>query len=127
MNFGDPWAVRSVDLLKPSGGRVSVRIELGPVWPDGQDWCCRVRFHGWVEPPPDQRGRDSLEATLMALGLVHGILSEFVRRGGRILWAGTSNDCDLVEFVSSPEWHAAERWNRPGVGGSCAGGPDPRV
>lgn len=106
MSFGDPWAVRLVDLLKPSSERIAVRIELGPVWPDGPDWCCRVRFHGWIESPPDIRGRDSMEATLLALGLVHGILVEFVQRGGRILWAGTSRDCDLVEFVSSPEWKA---------------------
>lgn len=107
MTVGDSIAVRSIDLLKPSGEQVAVRVELGPIFPAGLDSLCRVRLHGWIESPPDVRGRDFLEALLLAVGLVHGILAEFVRRGGRILWTGTSNDCDLVEFVSSPEWHAS--------------------
>jgi hypothetical protein len=102
------FAERSVDLLKPSGERVVFRVEFGPILPKGRDFCCRVRFHGWVESPPDIRGRDSLEAFLQAVGLVHGILDDFVRRGGRVLWPGTSNDYDLVHFVSSPEWRGVD-------------------
>ncbi len=97
-----------MDLLKPSGERVSFRIEFGPITPVGPDFCCCVRFHGWVESPLDIRGRDSLEAFLQAVGLVHGILHEFVQRGGRVLWPGTNNDYGLEHFVSSPEWQRAE-------------------
>ena len=103
-----PFADRSVDLLKSSGERVAFRVEFGPILPKGRDFCCRVRFHGWVESPPNIRGRDSLEAFLQAVGLVHGILDDFVRRGGRVLWPGTNNDYDLVHFVPSPEWRSAE-------------------
>ena len=35
---------RSVDLLKPSGERVSFRVEFGPIRSVGQDSRCRVRF-----------------------------------------------------------------------------------
>ena len=112
-------AERSVDLLKPSGERLGFRVEFGPILPDGGEFCCRVRFHGWVESPPDIRGRDSLEALLQAVGLVHGILNEFVQKGGRVLWPGTTSDYDLGHFTSSPEWCSAE----PGAGGNsrCAG------
>jgi hypothetical protein len=103
-----PFAERSVDLLKPSGERVAFRVEFGPVLPEGRDFRCRVRFHGWVESPPDIRGRDSLEAFLQAIGLVHGILHQFAQRGGRVLWPGTTNDYGLEHFVSSPEWRRAE-------------------
>jgi len=102
------FAERSLDLLKPSGERVAFRVGFGPVLLAGRDFCCRVRFNGWVQAPPDVRGRDSLEALLPAVGLVHGMLDDFVRRGGRVLWPGTNNDYDLVHFVSSPEWRRAE-------------------
>jgi hypothetical protein len=102
------FAERSIDLLKPSGERVSFRIEFGPITPEGPDFCCRVRFHGWAESPMDIRGRDSLEAFLQAVGLVHGILHEFVQRGGRVLLPGTNNDYGLEHFVSSPDWQRGE-------------------
>jgi hypothetical protein len=108
MTLNRPIAERSVDLLKPSGQRVGFRVEFGPIRSVGQDARCRVRFHGWGDSPPDVRGRDSLEAFLQAIGLVHSILDEFVRRGGRVLWPGTTNDYDLGYFVSSPEWRPAE-------------------
>ena len=108
MPINPSFAERSVDLLKPSGERVAFRVKFGPVLPEGRDFRCQVRFHGWVESPPDIRGRDSLEAFLQAVGLVHGILDNFVRRGGRVLWPGTMNEYDLLHFVSSPEWRRAE-------------------
>jgi hypothetical protein len=113
MPIQGPIVERSVDLLKSSGERVAFRVEFGPILPKGRDFCCRVRFHGWVESPPDIRGRDSLEALLQAVGLVHGILHEFVRSGGRVVWPGTTNDYDLAHFVSSPEWRNAEQGASP--------------
>jgi len=98
------FADRSVVLLKPSGERVAFRVEFGPIRREGRSFCCRVRFHGWADSPPDIRGADSLEAFLLAVGLVHGILDDFVWRGGRVLWPGTNSDYDLVHFVSSPAW-----------------------
>jgi hypothetical protein len=93
------FAERSVDLLKPSVERVSFRVEFGPVSPEGPSFCCHVRFHGWADSPPHIRGRDSLEALLQAVGLVHGILHEFVQRGGRVLWPGTDNDYGLPRLT----------------------------
>jgi len=106
-------ADRSVDLLKPSGERVAFRVEFGPIMREGRSFCCRVRFHGWVDSPPDIRRADSLEAFLLAVGLVHGILDDFVRRGGRVFWPGTTSDYDLVHFVSSSEWRSTEPAARP--------------
>lgn len=103
-----PFAERSVDLLKLSGERVAFRVEFGPIFHEGRDFRCRVRFHGRVESPPDICGRDSLEAFLQAIGWVHGLLHHFVQRGGRVLWPGTNIDYGLEHFVSSPEWRRAE-------------------
>ena len=108
MSATRPFAERSVDLLKLSGERVAFRVEFGPIFPEGREFRCRVRFHGWSESPPDICGRDSLEAFLQAIGLVHGILDHFVQRGGRVLWPGTNSDYGLEHFVSSPEWRRAE-------------------
>lgn len=104
-----PFAERSVDLRKTSGERVAFRVEFGPILPDERDFCCQVRFRGWGESPPAIRGRDSLEALLLAVGLVHSMLDDFVRRRGRLFWPGTDNDYDLAQFVSSPEWRSAEQ------------------
>jgi len=91
---------RCVDLLKPSGERVSFRVEFGPIRAEGQDFRCRVRFHGWGDSPPDVWGYDSLQALLLAVELVHAILIDFVRHGGRVLRPGTSADYDLNDFVA---------------------------
>ena len=92
-----------MDLLKPSGERVTFRVEFGPILNAGQDFHCRVRFHGWGDSPPDIWGGDSLQALVLAVSLVHSILADFVQRGGRILWPDTDTDYDLDEFVFSPE------------------------
>jgi hypothetical protein len=102
------FAERLVDLVKSSGERIAFRVEFGPILPERLYFSCRVRFHGWIESPPDIRGRDSLDVILLYVGLVHGILDAFVRKGGRVLWPGTDCDYDLVHFVSSPEWHRAK-------------------
>src|SRR5688572_13811026 len=101
MSSPAPIAVRSLDLLKPSGERLAFRVEFGPIRGEGHDFYFRVQFHGWGDSPPDIWGRDSLHALMLAVGLVHSILQEFVRRGGRVLWPGTDADYDLNEFVIS--------------------------
>jgi len=101
-------AERSVDLLKPTGERIPFRVEFGLIQSGGDGFLCRVRFFGWTESPPDIWGNDSLGAFLNAVGLVHGILHQFVQLGGRVVWPGTSIDYSLEGFVSSPEWHRAE-------------------
>jgi hypothetical protein len=91
---------RCVDLLMPSGKRVPFRVEFGPVRTEGRDFRCRVRFHGWGDSPPEIWGYDSLQALLLAVGLVRAILADFTRRGGRVLWPGTSADYDMNAFVA---------------------------
>ena len=61
----------------------------------------------------------------MALGLVHGILSEFVRRGGRIPWGLPMTA--IWSSLSRPRNGMPLKGGIVLVGGSCAGGPDPRV
>jgi len=95
-------AARSVDLEKPSGERVPFRVEFGPVYDAGRGSRCKVRFHGWGDSPPDISGYDSLEALILAVELVHAILAEFVRRGGRLLRPGTSSEYSLDDFVFVP-------------------------
>jgi hypothetical protein len=100
-------AERSVDMITAAGDRIPFRVEFGPIINDGQDCRCRVRFHGWGHSPPDIRGYDSLQALMLAVGLVHSILDDFVSHGGRIVWPGTKRDYDLDEFSSSPNKPAA--------------------
>jgi hypothetical protein len=98
---------RCIDLLKPSGERIPFRVEFGPVRAVGQDFRCRVRFYGWGDSPPDIWGYDSLQALVLSVALVRSILTDFVRRGGRVLWPETDNDYSL-DFLLSPERPGAE-------------------
>jgi hypothetical protein len=93
-----PFAERTVDLLKPTGERVSLRVEFGPIEAAGQDYRCQVRFEGWGDSPPAIWGYDSVQAFLLAVNLVHGILAAFVRQGGRVVWPGTLEDFDLAAW-----------------------------
>jgi hypothetical protein len=95
-------AERFLDLLLPSGNRVSFRVAFGPIRAVGQQFRCQVRFYGWGDSPPDIWGCDSLDAFVNALTLVHSILYEFVQRGGRILWPESNDEYLLDNFVSSP-------------------------
>ena len=92
-------AQRSVDLLNAAGERVSLRVEFGPVRAFGQEFRCRVRFHGWGDSPPDIRGYDSLQALMLAVEFVRTVLVDYVRHGGRVVWPGTSNDYELDDFA----------------------------
>lgn len=103
MTVSAPIAERTLDLLKPSGERVTFRVEFGPSRGDGHNFHCRVRFPGWVDSPPDIWGYDSLLAFVLAVSVVHSILDNFVQRGGRVFWPGGDTDYDLDEFVFSPE------------------------
>jgi len=89
-----PFVERSFDLLKPSGERVRFTVSYGPVYQRSEYFYCPVRFVGWANPPPDIQGADSLEALLQAVGLVHAILRDFIKHGGRVLYAGT--ECDYL-------------------------------
>jgi hypothetical protein len=91
---------RCIDLLKPSGERIPFRVEFGPVREEGQDFRCRVRFHGWGDSPPDIWGYDSLQALMLSVALVRSILADFVRRGGRVVWPETDNDYSLDFLLS---------------------------
>jgi hypothetical protein len=98
-----PIAERTVDLIKVTGERVTLRVEFGSIRAQGKDFRCPVRFFGWGNPPPDICGYDSLQAFVLSVGLVHSILDTFVRGGGRVVWSGTDTGYDLDLFVFSPE------------------------
>jgi hypothetical protein len=68
-----------------------------------------VRFDGWGNSPPDILGYDSFESVILAIQLVHAILADFIQRGGRVLWPGTSNDYSLEDFFYLPDKLKAER------------------
>src|ERR1700734_2679139 len=99
-----PIAERSLQLLLPTGKRVSFRVTFGPIRKVRRDFGCPVRFYGWGNSPPDIWGADSLQAFTLAITLVHSILDTVVQRGGRVLWpgSGTDLDYDLDNFLTSP-------------------------
>jgi hypothetical protein len=94
MTNSSPFVERSFDLLKSGGERVRFTVSYGPVYQRDEDFFCPVEFAGWTNPPPDIQGGDSLEALLHAVGLVHSILRDFIKHGGRVFYAGT--DCDYL-------------------------------
>jgi len=102
-------AERSIDLLKPTGERLRFRVSFGPISSSRGEFRCRVRFHGWGDSPPDVWGSDSLQSLILAIQLVHAILAEFVRRGGRVLWPGTAADYSLSDFLCLQEASKARR------------------
>jgi hypothetical protein len=104
------FAERSVDLLMPVGDRIPFRLEFGPICSDGEEFRCKVRFHGWVNSPRDICGYDSLQAFNLAVELVYTLLAAFVKRGGRIVWPGTMDDYDLGLFTSGAK--AAFGWQK---------------
>jgi hypothetical protein len=94
------FAERSVDLLTARGHRIPFRVVFGPIRSDGEEFRCKVRFHGWGNSPRDIRGYDSLQACTLAFELVYTLLVGFAKRGGRIVWPGTADDYDLSMFIS---------------------------
>jgi hypothetical protein len=104
-----PFAERTLDLVKPSGERITFTARFGPIYKMDRDFRCKVEFLGWGDSPPDIRGADSLQALIAAITLAHSILHEFVIRGGRVLYPGTEIDFDLEEFLTSPEYPRASQ------------------
>ena len=93
-----PNMERSVDLVKPDGQRVRFTVQFGPVYQQGADFYCPVRFDGWGDSPPDIEGRDALQAFLDAVQLVKSILHRFVVKGGKVLWPDSDIDYDLTQL-----------------------------
>ena len=90
---------RHLEIIKPSGERVSFYIKLGPTYELGGTCRCKVTFDGWLESPPDIQGYDSLQAFMLAVQLIDSILREYVTRGVRVVWPGSDTDYDLDEFI----------------------------
>jgi len=100
MANSSPIAERTYDLLKPDE-RVRLKAGFGPIYQSGQDYRCPVRFSGWGNSPPDTQGHDSLQALLLAVNLVHSILHEFTKCGGRVLYRDTNVDYELDVFKNA--------------------------
>jgi hypothetical protein len=99
MTNPSPVVKRSFDLLKPNGERMRFTVSYGPAYQRGDDFFCPVQFVGWANPPPDIQGRDSVEALLSAVDIVHAILRDFVKSGGRVLYAGKDYDYLLERII----------------------------
>ena len=90
------FAERIVDLLTANKERIPFRVQFGPIEPAGQSFRCKVVFQGWGDSPPAIWGYDSVQAFVLALELVRGVLTSFVEEGGgRVQWPGTLEDYDL--------------------------------
>jgi hypothetical protein len=62
MKLKRPMAERRLDLVGRSGKRVPFTVQFGPVYGEGKDFRCPVKFIGWGDSPPDIWGVDSLQA-----------------------------------------------------------------
>ena len=97
----EPFATREFDCVRPTGERFAFTVHLGRPTPVSDvpesDWRCPVTipFDG---PTRDIYGVDSWQALCLALSLVHSLLADFIQRGGKLYYPGTTDEFTLNDF-----------------------------
>ncbi|MBN4059224.1 hypothetical protein JYT22_01070 [Endomicrobium sp. AH-315-J14] len=89
-------AEQYVIFVQPDGTRVPGAIRIGkPQLVDGTAARCAVAIPGLHESLPGTAGEGTLQALMLAGSLCHDLLTGFVERGGRILYADSDEDFAL--------------------------------
>lgn len=93
--------IAKLDLIfqKPSGERFPVTVEIGRPYEvnDGEKGnyaACPVATLGFFGRHPDIHGEDTFQALLLALGLVQRLMTDFLRKGGKIYFADEDSEFD---------------------------------
>lgn len=86
-----PIADLRLQLLRRGAKRKSaVRVTIGAPQPNGNDWCCAIRFKGLIDNKERQLfGVDSWQAMILALKLAEAMLQNAVRKGGKLYYLGS--------------------------------------
>lgn len=86
--------IAKLDLVfqKPSGERFPVTVEIGKPYEVNDGECgnyaaCPVATQGLYDKHPDITGVDTFQALLLALGLVQRLMTDFLKKGGKIYFA----------------------------------------
>jgi hypothetical protein len=97
----EPFATREFSCVSPTGEQFAFTMQLGrptPVSDEPEsDWRCPVTIP-FDEQTRDIYGVDSWQALCLALSLVHSLLADFIQRGGKLYYPGTTDEFTLNDF-----------------------------
>lgn len=97
-----PIASTAVDLTYPDGRRVSGCIWIGmPYTVDELQANCSCGIDGLDEQLRPISGNDTLQALLPATRLLAMRLTDFVEKGGRVVYSGTDDEVDLEAYFGT--------------------------
>jgi hypothetical protein len=81
------------------GREFKIHIRVGrPVKTNEGAWACSVEAAGLRKNLADQHGPDPFQVTLLAFGLLQGILKEFIADGGKVLGVGDRAEVNVLEL-----------------------------
>ena len=98
-----PIAERSL-IAEPKGApRFEIELRIGvPARSSNGAWACPASIEGLSQRSLDTYGADSLQALLLALRTVRGVLEDFVKDGGKLYLPGDegSGSMTVAEIFS---------------------------
>jgi len=81
--------------IKPDSTRNPIRVSIGRPYADGKGaWACAILLEGLDSKERTIYGENSMQALCLALGMIRFHLSEALRLGNRLVYAGEDADCD---------------------------------
>ena len=95
-------AHRELVAEEPDGRRFPVTLRIGVPTQQDRDWVCSVVVEGLASAAVETHGADSLQALLLAVQNLRGMLSRFVRSGGKFYLPGdeASGPMPVSEILS---------------------------
>ncbi|EDY16077.1 hypothetical protein CfE428DRAFT_6402 [Chthoniobacter flavus Ellin428] len=105
----EPFANREFSCLSLTGERFAFTVRIGRPTPvsnePDSDWRCPVTVP-FDAPVRDIYGVDSWQAVCLALSLVHSQLVDFIQRGGKLYYPGTTDEFTLNDFFPNSTGNA---------------------
>lgn len=97
----EPLATREFDCVSSTGEQFAFTVRLGSPTPVSDEpesnWRCPVTIP-FDDQSRDIHGIDSWQALTLALSLVHSLLADFIKRGGKLYHPGTTDEFTLDDF-----------------------------
>jgi hypothetical protein len=95
----NPIAFRKLKAVDAKGKAFDLEIIVGhPYEVDEHEWSCPVTLKGLYKLGPIS-GVDSLQALMLALGLVKSLLDDFCEKGGKIYYLNEDKPVSIVELL----------------------------
>ena len=93
--------IAKLDLVfkKTSGEKFPVSVEINKPYEiidaeNGNYAACSVAMRGLYSNLQDMRGEDEFQALLLALGLVQRLMTDFLKKGGKIYYPDEDSEFD---------------------------------